>query len=561
MKKKQKKVTKSISSVPLEVELVSGTKNCDTCKWFWGDDKPYGPYPSYDFPKKYPEEVLDEYDVKNKKQIKWMNGKTKGLKFVEPAIMSGCRKAPIMTIGINPNLTAFRPGPRNDTWAYPVFSDDASYAYYFRHRTIYQESLPGDFLKKHLSKKEKDRIRAKKSGRLTYSNRSNTSRWMMLTMEYNDKTKETREITWKQDEDYFVSFDTRYNSKFKKGDIIAAKLILGKNLETEVYHNITGYYERFTYVLDRFKKMLEKDAGNKTKQDIKKIKFTIAEDVAQHDMIQCASPGWGDIYDIPKHRIEQNCLRDNNWVVQQVVQSQPKVIVLVGGSSMGMFLKIFGPFTNLETNTKDYFQLIKRTCEQKIYLKIKFGNFSFRSRLICSPHFSYQDNFKKQFRFLAEEWESFQRKFPTDVKKLGKNKNLTMPDPKNHKDKVIFMKGKNPDVKEIVKNLYPDARDQLMGHYYDAFELMSKALKQEYDEKRLEIDFETGHLKRSDGPCHFCDNSLWKFPEGCEYGKPEEKPYPQNYLQDIVQKILRKTNPEGVQKEKDVVASRLKMLE
>jgi len=205
--------------------------------------------------------------------------------------------------------------------------------------------------------------------------------------------------------------------------------------------------------------------------------------------------------------------------------------------------------------------LIKRTCEQKIYLKIKFGNFSFRSRLICSPHFSYPDNFKKQFRFLPEEWESFQRKFPRDVKKLGKNKNLTMPSSKNYKGKMIFMNGKNLDVNKIVKNLHPDARDQLMSRYYDTFELMSKALKQEYDEQRLEIDFETGHLKRSDGPCHFCDNSLWKFPEGCEYGKSEEKTYPQNYLQNIVQKILRKTNPEDSPKEKDVLISRLKMLE
>jgi hypothetical protein len=50
--------------------------------------------------------------------------------------MDGCRKAPIMTIGINPNLTAFAPGRAGASWCYPDFSDasggDAAtkYAYY-----------------------------------------------------------------------------------------------------------------------------------------------------------------------------------------------------------------------------------------------------------------------------------------------------------------------------------------------------------------------------------------------------------------------------------------------
>lgn len=541
MKKSQKEVDSS--NIPLEVELVTGVKKCETCKWFWGDDKPYGPYPSYDFTKKFPEEVLQEYDKKNHKPIKWMNVKTKALKFIEPAIMSGCRKAPIMTIGINPNLTAFRPGPVTDTWAYPKFSDEASYAYYYRHRTIYQESFSSDFLSTHLSKNEGDIIRAKNDGWLTYSNRSNTSRWLMLTLEYKDKTQETIECTWKQYEDYFVNFSsTKINSKiqFKKGDVIAAKLHLNKNVETPVYHNITGYYERFISVLDDFKKVLENSANEKNnlKEILGRINFTIGEDVAQHDMIACASPGWTSIYDIPNDRVIQNCVQDNSWVVKQVIQSQPQVIVLVGGSSLSMFLDIFGPFTKLKTKAKDYFQLIRRTCEEKYYLDIKIGKFAFRSRLICSPHFSYGDNFRKQFRFLNDEWKAFQNKFPDDFKYLENLKDVEIAESYDSIYSITLKKGDNGDVRKIAENLNPDAKIQLMAHYYDVNEMMAQALKQEYDSGVLKLDLETGHLKRTEGPCHFCDNELWKFPEGCEYKKSEEPRIPASYYLDIVKEII-----------------------
>ena len=41
--------------------------------------------------------------------------------FPDAEVMDGCRKAPIMTIGINPNLTAFAPGSTGASWCYPSF--------------------------------------------------------------------------------------------------------------------------------------------------------------------------------------------------------------------------------------------------------------------------------------------------------------------------------------------------------------------------------------------------------------------------------------------------------
>jgi hypothetical protein len=82
--------------------------------------------------------------------------------------MDGCRKAPIMTIGINPNLTAFAPGRTGAAWCYPSFSSaDSSdtwtkYAYYYRYRSVYQEHFDLKFIEPFLL--PEGSIRAAKAG-------------------------------------------------------------------------------------------------------------------------------------------------------------------------------------------------------------------------------------------------------------------------------------------------------------------------------------------------------------------------------------------------------------
>ena len=74
-----------------------------------------------------------------------MEATTAAPAFPLPEVLDGCRKAPIMTIGINPNLTAFAPGQPGTAWCYPNFADDESadlftkYAYYYRYRSVFQE--------------------------------------------------------------------------------------------------------------------------------------------------------------------------------------------------------------------------------------------------------------------------------------------------------------------------------------------------------------------------------------------------------------------------------------
>ena len=57
-----------------------------------------------------------------------------------PELLSGCRKAPLMALGINPNLPGWWPyrGALN-----PLFDDYRQYAHYFRYRARQARAEPG----------------------------------------------------------------------------------------------------------------------------------------------------------------------------------------------------------------------------------------------------------------------------------------------------------------------------------------------------------------------------------------------------------------------------------
>ena len=63
-----------------------------------------------------------------------------GKRHVVPEILSGCRKAPILAVGINPNLPGWREGDRNAI--HPYFDDYLQYAHYFRWRALDKLDIP-----------------------------------------------------------------------------------------------------------------------------------------------------------------------------------------------------------------------------------------------------------------------------------------------------------------------------------------------------------------------------------------------------------------------------------
>jgi hypothetical protein len=89
----------------------------------------------------------------------------------------------------------------------------------------------------------------------------------------------------------------------------------------------------------------------------------------------------------------------------------------------------------------------------------------------------------------------------------------------------------------------PAANSSLTANYYDANATMLGVLEDLYRKRQLTFakpaKGHQGHLARTEGPCVFCVNSHWKFPLGCPYGKPDEKPLPIGLIEKLAAKIAK----------------------
>lgn len=515
--------------MPIEVKLVSEVRQCRTCQWFWGATPPYGNFARFDWKEDYPEAIRNQHQITEEwappKPV--LRGRAVGQGQIDPGVMHGCRKAPIMTIGINPNMTSYFISDTGARWSYPNFSNDARYAYYYRHHNVYQESLSLDFIKANI--KPGSEIIAEKDGWLLDVERSADHRWVLLTIRYVDEESSREiEVAWTDTLRFVVLADTSRQVNpdrlgFRAGDLIGGKIEGLQSDDVQIYENATGYYQRFVFVLDRFKQRV---GGPLASADL-----SISEDVAQHDMVACASPGWSDRYDIPRDRISHNCVMDNAFLISQLVQSRPAVIVIVGGSSMAMFGQALAPFLigfdyrselkepdgTTRTVIKETYQLLKETVEREHFLHIKVRDYELRSRIVVSPHFSYRDNFQQQSRLSAKAWSAFREDFPDDSRVLIEEKRLH----ENTWNDIVPLEIHGSDDK-IRKRLSTASWNVLMSYYYDPIEMLADALQQEWEAARLAYREDINRLQRADGPCHFCVNDLWEFPEGCPYGKTSE---------------------------------------
>jgi hypothetical protein len=68
---------------------------------------------------------------------------------LSPEMLSGCRKAPIMTVGINPNLPGWWPATINSI--NPLFDNAGQYAHYFRYRETAKLDIPVQQYQQYLS--------------------------------------------------------------------------------------------------------------------------------------------------------------------------------------------------------------------------------------------------------------------------------------------------------------------------------------------------------------------------------------------------------------------------
>ena len=541
------KKSQSIASDPLEVALVYDVRSCRTCHFFWPPEnpQPYGPFPTYDFTSNTPEE--------HEPPSPWIIGKSSEPGFPNPEIMDGCRKAPIMTIGINPNLTAFSPGQKGASWCYPHFTGDTNewikYSYYYRYRTVYQECLNLDFIKSQLL--PEGQIIAEDSGTVVSSKRMSDSPNFTVYIHYDSSEKETKiPLERKLGEPrYVLLFDTcPPHNRFQKGDIIAARLTVLPGQDIDVYQQKEEYYEQFIPVLQQFEHYLQ-DMGHKNAQ------LHMGEDVCQLDMVGCASPHWSPDYlggtSESEKTIVTNCVSTNVFAMKQMVQTKPVVLFLVGESSYTMFRKAFGKYIISDPPLPLYpedgaFTLFRYTTDMDNPCSFSFSttidgmDYSIHTQIVVTPHFSYASNFLPQVRKSPGDWDAFKTDYYDCYQFLKHDHRRVRYVPSERKGDFVALEFIE-DAQGVINDLkekYPGAVPVLMEGFYDVHRTMADVLGSLYRAKKLlYTETDGGYLTRTEGSCHFCENDHWEFPLKCLYNKTGETPPPPGFLEKVAEAI------------------------
>jgi hypothetical protein len=464
--------------------------------------------------------------------------------------MDGCRKAPIMTIGINPNLTAFAPGQTGASWCYPSFSGAdrtdswTKYAYYYRYRSVYQEHFDLKFIESYLL--PEGSVRAAKAGVLLQFPRASDDPSYEIRLQYDgDQSPTALHLPGKPGEPrYVVLVDA--NKRFEKDDLLAARLEVPAGHQTDVYAQPIDYYTQMAPVLTAFEAFL-KEKGHAGAH------LQIGEDVGQLDMVACASPHWGPQWlggtTQSVHTVISNCVHKNAWALKQLVQTRPAILFLVGQASWNMFRQSFGHLirskTALPTLPEDGpFTLLRMSTQQECRLEfsttIGAEQYTLSTRLVITPHFSYRENFVPQFRVRPEGFEALERHYPAAAEFLQKDSRINF-QKRPGSFVAIGMERDAGTVLSELKRKYPAATAALMPDLYDSHEMMTAVLKNMYGKELTYTeprDGRSGYLTRSDGPCAFCVNDHWNFPQGCPYGKPDEKRYSIGFLEKVAALML-----------------------
>ncbi|NNF34280.1 MAG: hypothetical protein HKN68_09230 [Saprospiraceae bacterium] len=564
---------------PMEIELVFNVRPCGTCKFFWPDDpndQSYGPYPLFDFKENYPEENKPDGTPES---YPWIKGISRESGFPNGEVMDGCRKTPIMTIGINPNMTAFAPGIKGTSWAYPLFTSDdgtdgfAKYAYYYRYRNVYQERFDFDFVKKYLLDKSKltvtenvvatqDQLIAAKDGKITEAQRPGAGPTFDLKIQYEGEENDIT-ITLQRKKGkarYVLLFNDEGDlSEFKAGDIIAGKLVVPADEEVQIFQELQTYYEQFVPSLNDFSTFLKSKGHDDA--DVK-----IGEDVGQLDMVACASPHWKPSFlggtAASENLIINNCVSKNAWAMKQLAMTRPAVLFLVGESSYNMFKKSFGNLihrnTPLPDRPSDYaFTLFRDTIDSKDPTMFKYETeineqkYNIETRLIVTPHFSFNNNFAPQIRLYSAKHDELLKEFPDCFEFFKSDPRITVDEPDKGYDSYAWSAEDNEDILNTLKTKYADCWAKMSWDYYNPHVQMAQVLMDLYNEGKLTYEApkggDKGFLQRSQGGCKFCVNKHWTFPEGCPYGKPEEdadKHIPASFISEVVKEITEKGKPQ-----------------
>jgi hypothetical protein len=350
------------------------------------------------------------------------------------------------------------------------------------------------------------------------------------------------------------------SNTFSAGDVLAGKLAVPPGIQVEVLQQQQGYYMQFVPVLQRFEATLRK-AGH-TAADLR-----IGEDVAQLDMVACASPHWNTHFlggsEQSIATIVDNCVSKNAWAIKQLVQTRPAILYIVSQSSWNMFHASFGahvrrdPPISARPVDKD-FTLLRETTDPdhpahiELDVTVDGQQYRHRTRLVITPHFSYNTNFLPQLRLSPADWQRLSQEQPDCALALTPANGFTLILPPHDypNDFIVVQLSADParaQAQLAMLQQMTAAWQILAPCYYDPHAMMAAVLDQLYASGELAWTDKgdgSGYLARTEGGCRFCVNRHWQLPDECRYGKTQEASPPAGFLEQVAAQIVATGKPE-----------------
>jgi len=517
---------KSLLRDPLEISLVFDVFECKSCKYFWpyqNDVNTFGILPCFDYEENYPQSAQQNHGASIDLSI---NARLCSGQFPKPSILSGCRKAPLMILDVNPRLS--RPEDRFDNacQVFPFFSSEQDtcdlfkYAYYHRYR------IPGndyiDLPTTHNAVQEHC-IYAEKTGIVNNITFNANAHQITIELKYIDGNDQKLNLTWAAHESCYQVF-VSVAEEFSAGTLLAAQYAYKTN-EKVVLHSFDQHKNmHVNHILFKINSFLHH-------QKFEHAHLQPGEDVSFINLAACASPEWdADLFQDSTNPVMRNCVYENAWVLQQIAQSKPAVLMLNGETAFKLFCDAFGEYVHpfIPAFPADRaFRLFQQTCDlNKPYyfeyngvIEDKF--YQFNSRIVVLPNLIENDAFIPQIRISERNWERLMLQSPQVIEYLNDATDAHIIPPEQEYDffKIIFTDSAAHVLGDI-RRLDKTAHQLLLEYFYQPIQMITAVLKQEFAMGNLSCSDGTAkHFDRTDGDCIYCSNRYWSFPQGCPYGK------------------------------------------
>lgn len=321
-----------------EVRLTWQVMSCHALRTAYdGDRHPcqffgahFGKYPAFDWPG-MPSPAERECDASANYFAKY-----RGVKVPMPALAGGCRRAPIMVIGINPNLEAWWLSPKCETACYPHFESVEEYATYYRNYPCYQAHLPHELFEQAVVPGTE--VRSAAAGELISVERDVSGERVVVRLKYEDDLQVTTIVLPRG---ALVMPKLAFAKHMAQGDLIAG--VLGtiaheERVDVPIRHEGMHYYEAIASIFAEVDVLLKSERLDASVRD---ASIQLVEDVLLGDMVACASPAWsGHAGGVPvelRDEVVKACCVKNQWLPKQFRHTQPVLLIFSGQSAFDMF--------------------------------------------------------------------------------------------------------------------------------------------------------------------------------------------------------------------------------